>query len=93
MTEAPSCGRTLGLPRGQISPKTPVFTSVTKDSNVLEEMVRNEPSVHFESRTGTVPCVLTKFVATSTHAPPLLLYDDLNQLGDSVITWCPFATL
>jgi hypothetical protein len=43
---------------------------------------RDGPAGSFESRTGTVPVT---FTAISTQVPPLLLYEDLNQRGDSVV--------
>ncbi|KIX78401.1 hypothetical protein SF12_09120 [Streptomyces sp. MBRL 601] len=57
-------------------------TSATNWAYTAEGRYRTGPSDTFESRTGTMPCVATRLVATSTQLPPLLLYEDVNQRGD-----------
>lgn len=71
---------------------SPILIPATNDENATERKSSTGPLVRLESRTGTVPCVATRLTATSTHWPPLPLYEDVNQRGCSVLTGCPFAT-
>ncbi len=82
--QASARGRTAA----QTAPNSPARTPATNVVNAVAGTVRTGPVVvsFLESRTGTIPCGAARLVATSTHAPPLLLYEDVNQRGVSVVT-------
>lgn len=76
----------------QAERNSPALTPATKEENAAAGTLSTGPLTTLESRTGTVPCAATRLVATSTQVPPLLLYEDLNQRGESVVTGSPFVT-
>ncbi|CAM5658825.1 hypothetical protein SANTM175S_03257 [Streptomyces antimycoticus] len=64
----------------------------TNDDQAVGSNMSAGPCGSLLSRTGTTPREATRLAAISMHWPPLSLYEDLNQRGDSVVTGCPFAT-
>lgn len=81
-----------GAPPGQIPPNSGELRAERKAVKASGRTFRAGPDWFFESRTGTIPWDAARLVATSTHWPPLLLYEEVNQRGCSVLTECPFET-
>jgi hypothetical protein len=66
-------GEILGQRGDQLVPAPPALTPATNVANAAVDTRSTGPAGHLESRTGTVPREATRFVATSTHWPPLPL--------------------
>ncbi|CAO0835638.1 hypothetical protein SMICM17S_04735 [Streptomyces microflavus] len=84
-------GRTLRR-TGAVENNVPVRTAETNAENAAAGTMRTVPSTLLESLTGTTPREATRLAATLTQSPPLLLYEDVNQRGESVMPRVPFPS-